>query len=52
VIPTISQGFVQGVGIVLANFGKVFKLLIPGKSLKIFCGCTSEFNGRFTKDAA
>jgi hypothetical protein len=52
VIPTISQGFVQGVGIVLANFGKVFKLLIPGKGLKIFCSCTAEFNRRFTKDAA
>jgi len=50
--PTISQGFVQGVGIVLANFGEVFKLLIPGESLKIFCSCATEFNGLFTKDAA
>jgi hypothetical protein len=52
VIPAISQGVVQGLGIMPANFGKVFKLLIPGKSLKIFCSCTAEFNGRFTKDAA
>jgi len=40
------------VGIVPANFGKVFKLLIPGKGLKIFRGCSAEFNGFFTKDAA
>jgi len=43
---------VQGVGIVQANFGKVFKLLIPVKGLKIFCGCAAEFNGFFTKNAA
>jgi len=52
VIATILQGFVQGLGIVQANFGKVFKLLIPVKGLKIFCGCSAEFNGFFPKDAA
>jgi hypothetical protein len=52
VIQAISQGILQGVGIVQANLGKVFKLLIPGKFLKIFCSCTAEFNGRFTKNAA
>jgi hypothetical protein len=52
VIATIFQGFVQGVGIVQANVGKVFKLLIPGKGLNIFRGCSPEFNGFFTKDAA
>jgi len=40
------------VGIVQANFGKVFNLLIPVKGLKIFCGCSAEFNGFYTKDAA
>ena len=52
VIPAISKGVLQGVGIVRANFGKVFKLLIPGIFLKICCSCAAEFNGRFTKDAA
>jgi hypothetical protein len=52
VIATISKSFVQGVGIVQANFGKVFKLLISGKALKILCGCAAEFNGFFTKNAA
>jgi len=52
VIATISQDFLQGVGIVQANFGNVFKLLISVKGLKIFCGCSAEFNEFFTKDAA
>jgi len=52
VIETISQGFVEGTGIMSANFGEMFKLLIPGKGLKIFCGCSAEFNGLFTKDTA
>jgi hypothetical protein len=52
VIATISQGIVKRVSIVPANFGKVFKLLIPGKGLKIFRGCSAEFNGFFTKNAA
>jgi hypothetical protein len=51
-IPTISQGFVQGLGIVPANFGEVFELLIPGKGLKICCGCSAKFDRLFTKNTA
>ena len=51
-IAAISEGIVQGLGIVTTNFGKVVKLLVPGKSLNIFSGSAAEFNGLFSKNAA